>query len=474
MTSSSSPAWPDEFAPLDAATAWVERHANSNTHARVRCILRNKLWGCTAAFDTDSGPVVLKIAAPSLFPQAHLVQRAVFEAAPFAVPELIDWEDIGGQRWSLFAHIDGAPVRKEGADGVVAAAALMGAIQRATAGQLPDSVPVPAASVADLLCDLDDQPPELVGALDELRTRLREWGEELDAAVPSSIDHVDFHVENVMRAADGRLVILDWEEAVVSCPLFTFDRFRIDAEDHGVGALAERAYLRALLPHTSEPDRLRWLGMSAALAPLKAAAEAREFAAALGWSNPHTALTTRMIERSVAAAGTDSPRRSKRVADVRIERLYGGAGDICRAILDTLPTWFGMPDANAEYLASAERGESYVAYLGDRAVGLLLPVRHSDAAAEIGLLAVAANHRRAGVGRTLLSAYESDLAADGVKFLQVKTLSARRLDDGYDETRAFYRAVGFVHLEEHPLLWNETNPALQLIKALDTRRTVGG
>lgn len=456
MTSSSCSAWPDEFAPLDAATAWVERHTNTKGPARLERILRNKLWGCTAVFDTDGAPVVLKIAAPSLFPDAHTVQPAVHRAAPSAVPELIAWEDVGDQRWSLFAYIDGTPIRKEGADGVIAAAALMGEIQRSAAAHLPDVRPVRAAAVADLLCDLDDQPPELVSALQDRSPILREWGEELDASVPLSIDHVDFHIENVLRATDGRMVIVDWEEAVVSCPLFTFDRFRIDAEDHGVARLAERAYLSALLPSASEADRSRWLLMSAALAPLKAAWEARQFAAGLGWSNPHTVLTTRLIERSLAAPGVK----------LRIDRLEGGAGGICRAVLDTLPTWFGMPDANQEYFEKAERGASYVAYIGNEPVGLLLPVRHSDSSAEIGLLAVAADHRRAGVGRALVVAAERDLAADGVKFLQVKTLSARRLDDGYEETRAFYRSAGFVHLEEHPLLWNESNPALQLIKAL--------
>ena len=469
---SPSPAWPDEFAPLDAATAWVERH--TNTAARLGRILRNKLWGCTAAFEIDAVPVVLKIAAPSMFRDAHLMQGAVFAAAPGSVPELIAWEDIGDQRWSLFAHIDGAPIRMEGADGLVAAAALMGDIQRNAIRHASDLPQVPAAAVADLLPDLADQPPALVSALEEMKPTLREWGAELDAAVSPSIDHVDFHTENVMRAANSRVVILDWEEAVVSCPLFSFDRFGIDAEDHGVRVLAERAYLERLLPGAPAHERARLVKLASALAPLKAAAEARQFASALGWSNPHTALTTRMIERTLTAGGRP-PRKARRPAPaVRIERLDSGAGDVCRGILDTLPTWFGMPDANADYFASAERGPSYVAYLSGEPVGILLPVQHSDEAAEIGLLAVTADHRKQGIGRALISAYERDLVTDGVRFLQVKTLSARRLDDGYEETRAFYRAVGFVHLEEHPLMWNETNPALQLIKTLDTRRTVGG
>lgn len=53
----------------------------------------------------------------------------------------------------------------------------------------------------------------------------------------------------------------------------------------------------------------------------------------------------------------------------------------------------------------------------------------------------------------------------------MKTLSARRRDDGYEETRAFYRSLGFVHLEEHPTLWGEENPALQMVKVLSAPTT---
>ena len=74
-------------------------------------------------------------------------------------------------------------------------------------------------------------------------------------------------------------------------------------------------------------------------------------------------------------------------------------------------------------------------------------------------------HRR-GVGRALLRAVEADLERDGVRFLQVKTLSASRANDDYEQTRRFYLAQGFVPLEEFPTLWDEANPCLQMVKAL--------
>lgn len=58
------------------------------------------------------------------------------------------------------------------------------------------------------------------------------------------------------------------------------------------------------------------------------------------------------------------------------------------------------------------------------------------------------------------------LASAGVEFLQVKTLSAKHPDEGYEKTRAFYLAYGFRPLEEFPTLWSPESPALQLIKAI--------
>ena len=57
-------------------------------------------------------------------------------------------------------------------------------------------------------------------------------------------------------------------------------------------------------------------------------------------------------------------------------------------------------------------------------------------------------------------------ARAGTEFLQVKTLSAKHPDEGYEKTRAFYLAYGFRPLEEFPTLWSPESPALQLIKTV--------
>ncbi len=65
----------------------------------------------------------------------------------------------------------------------------------------------------------------------------------------------------------------------------------------------------------------------------------------------------------------------------------------------------------------------------------------------------------------MLAAAEADLAAEGVRFLQVKTLGESRPDANYARTRQFYLACGFTPLEELTDLW-PGNPCLLLVKAL--------
>jgi GNAT superfamily N-acetyltransferase len=152
--------------------------------------------------------------------------------------------------------------------------------------------------------------------------------------------------------------------------------------------------------------------------------------------------------------------------ELRIRDQAVGAGEICRRILETLPTWFGIPASVEDYIATADRSPTVVASLGDEDVGLLTLVRHSRYAAEVYVMAVLPELHRQGIGRALLGHSESTLAADGVEFLQVKTLAQSKPDDGYDKTRAFYLAYGFRPLEEFPGLWDAENPALQMIKVI--------
>ena len=143
-------------------------------------------------------------------------------------------------------------------------------------------------------------------------------------------------------------------------------------------------------------------------------------------------------------------------------------------LLRKLPSWFGIESSVLEYIESARRLPAYVAWpqgpapVGhppDPAAGVLLAMRHFPRSAEIYLMAVDPAVHRQGAGRALVTALESDLSAEGVEFLQVKTLGPAHPDPGYVRTRQFYAGIGFQPLEEITGLW-PGNPCLIMIKTL--------
>lgn len=142
--------------------------------------------------------------------------------------------------------------------------------------------------------------------------------------------------------------------------------------------------------------------------------------------------------------------------------------DEVERLLRSLPEWFGIEHSIREYVDDARSLPTYAVRdpHGDAVIGILLVKRHFPTAAEVHLMAVERAWHRRGVGRALVRRAAADLKADGAMFLQVKTLSDSRADDNYERTRRFYRALGFVPLEELPDLWDPGNPALMLVKAL--------
>lgn len=139
---------------------------------------------------------------------------------------------------------------------------------------------------------------------------------------------------------------------------------------------------------------------------------------------------------------------------------------MCRRILAELPAWFGIAEANEDYVAHADRCDGVLATIDAEHVGLTTVLHHSEHSAEIYLMAVRPAWHRRGIGRAMLDDVERRLIADGVEYLQVKTLSPGHPDSGYALTRRFYTACGFRWLEEFPTLWGDDNPALQMVKYL--------
>jgi coenzyme F420-0:L-glutamate ligase / coenzyme F420-1:gamma-L-glutamate ligase len=129
---------------------------------------------------------------------------------------------------------------------------------------------------------------------------------------------------------------------------------------------------------------------------------------------------------------------------------------IAEHVLRDLPDWFGIDAATQAYIDDVAQLTTFST--GD---GFLSLKQHAPRAAEIYVMGVRRDSHRHGHGRALVLAAEAWCRTNGIDYLQVKT------HRDYADTRAFYEAVGFVPLEVFPDLWDERNPALQLVKRVE-------
>lgn len=135
-------------------------------------------------------------------------------------------------------------------------------------------------------------------------------------------------------------------------------------------------------------------------------------------------------------------------------------------LLATVPEWFGLDDATAEYVEVARLKETWtVRDVGGAVVGATLVDRHFPHVTEIHLTVVAREAHGQGVGTAMLQAIEDDAREHGVKLLEVKTLGPSHPDAGYARTRHFYEKCGFLPLEETDL-WGPDSPCLFMVKPL--------
>lgn len=138
----------------------------------------------------------------------------------------------------------------------------------------------------------------------------------------------------------------------------------------------------------------------------------------------------------------------------------------CERILRSLPQWFGIEESLREYVSDADRYPTFHALEHGQSVAFLTVREHFPPSWEVHCIGVLAERRGQGIGRQLHTHVERWLAARGVRWLQVKTLSASDPSVEYAETRAFYARLGYAPLEEFPTLWGPGMPVLQLVKPL--------
>ena len=88
--------------------------------------------------------------------------------------------------------------------------------------------------------------------------------------------------------------------------------------------------------------------------------------------------------------------------------------------------------------------------------------------AEISWAAVELEHQHQGIGSALIDYIINDLKSQGIRLLQVKTLSEDVKYPPYEITRRFYEKMGFIHIETidpYPG-WETNNPCAIYVKIL--------
>ena len=142
----------------------------------------------------------------------------------------------------------------------------------------------------------------------------------------------------------------------------------------------------------------------------------------------------------------------------------------CEQILRSVPQWFGIEDSRLMYARDTATMPTFLLRDGERALGFISLRAHFPHAWEIHCVAIHAEARRQGLGKTLLAHAEQWLKAQGAWLLQVKTIAASSPNPHYAQTRVFYERMGFVSFEVFPDLWAPSNPCLQMLKVLGGTR----
>ncbi len=343
--------WPASLIDAEQVRAWIASALPGQPRILGPVLVHQaKAWGVTASFAVaavtpdQSRELIFKASLLPLFVRAPRIYALLSRRCPGVTPSLLaSSTPRPGQTWSLFAPFDGDSIEDLHTLAALGdMARTLASIQAACADLSPhEQSDLPRSPVEQIpaqfdtvLADLRQRqrplwhtsaralasqfgiPDDAVERLETFRAPVSRWTDELLAVgIPQSLDHVDLHWGNAVRQQDGRILIHDWEEATLSCPLFSLDRLLNDARELDLGEeaawssyagqplytsseLALRdAYLEAL-PWQAGAHRAFDLAML--LAPIKTAHESLLFANALGWGDEPSLAAAWCVSRMLA------------------------------------------------------------------------------------------------------------------------------------------------------------------------------
>lgn len=157
---------------------------------------------------------------------------------------------------------------------------------------------------------------------------------------------------------------------------------------------------------------------------------------------------------------------------IAIRQLASRDADACDAVVASLPYHFGIEEGRRECAAAVRSQRGLVADDDGQVAGFLTVEPRFDECLEVTWMAVHAGRRRRGVGRMLMDRLATDARSEGRRYLLVLTVSPTdgpdEIPDGYQATRAFYRANDFVLARDFPGYWDSDTPVLMVRALVDT------
>ncbi len=135
-----------------------------------------------------------------------------------------------------------------------------------------------------------------------------------------------------------------------------------------------------------------------------------------------------------------------------IEELNSDTAEkTCRAIIATLPEWFGIPEANERYALGVKDRISFGILINGQYVGMIAIETPFPNNANIYWMGIAKDYHRKGMGSALLKRAEKYCYENHFQSWTVETLSPKEKDANYLNTYSFYIKAGFSPLFElHP------------------------
>jgi ribosomal protein S18 acetylase RimI-like enzyme len=139
----------------------------------------------------------------------------------------------------------------------------------------------------------------------------------------------------------------------------------------------------------------------------------------------------------------------------------------CLDVIRSLPEWYGYEGALEDVTKALETQRGFVALEGDVVAGFVAMKPCYEETLEITYLAVHADHRRSGLGKSLVGAVADFARQRDFSSVCLLTLGPSSGSTYYAETVRFYEAIGFWRTKELYLSSWGGAPTLVMVAPLD-------